>query len=432
MSGLTSPQPIIQAARATPGFSRRAVAVFAILALCFTICQFLRSALAVIAPDMMHESALGPREMGLITSSFFFAVAATQIPSGILFDRFGVRLVIAISLIAAVSGGLVFSYGHDFWAYTLGMLLLGVGTSPVFMGAIVLIGRWFSPQRFSTLSGLMMSLGYLGNLAATRPLAQLAAWIGWRDSMAIASGLLGLSALLIAMLVRDAPAGHAWSQRKPETLLQVMRGVREVLAQPIIVGLFAAAFIGYSTSYAIRGLWIGPYLADVRGLDALVRGNYLFVFAIMGTAGIFLTGWAAGRIGNPRPVVIGCALLAATCMLIVALTPQSPLELLIGVLAIFSLVSNFYPAVLTHGQAVFPEHLRGRSLTTVNFAVFAGVGITQVVTGFIIDAFPALPDGSHPERAYLWMFGYLAAVGGTGAALYALIAKFKSASSQRK
>jgi len=428
MSGPISPT----LAASPPSQRHQAAAIFVLLAFCFSMCQFLRSALAVIAPDMMRESSLDPGQMGLITSTFFFAVAITQIPAGILFDRYGVRVVIATALIAAVSGGLVFAYGHDFWAYALGMALMGFGTSPVFMGSIILVGRWFPPQRFATLSGLMMSVGYLGNLAATRPLAQLAAWIGWRDSMAIATLMLGLSGMLIGLLVREAPRGHAWSQRQPETLLQVVRGVREVLAQPIIAGLFAAAFIGYSTSFAVRGLWIGPYMADVRGLDALTRGDYLFLFAVMGTAGIFLTGYAAGKIGNPRPVVITCALVAASCMLAVALLPQAPLELLIFLLALFSLVANFYPAVLTHGQATFPERLRGRSLTTVNFAVFAGVGITQVVTGYIIDAFPALPDGSHPERAYLWMFGYLAVIGLCGAALYAKIAAYQRISIERK
>jgi len=151
MSGPISPT----LAASPPSQRHQAAAIFVLLAFCFSMCQFLRSALAVIAPDMMRESSLDPGQMGLITSTFFFAVAITQIPAGILFDRYGVRVVIATALIAAVSGGLVFAYGHDFWAYALGMALMGFGTSPVFMGSIILVGRWFPPQRFATLSGLM-------------------------------------------------------------------------------------------------------------------------------------------------------------------------------------------------------------------------------------------------------------------------------------
>jgi hypothetical protein len=56
--------------------------------------------------------------------------------------------------------------------------------------------------------------------------------------------------------------------------------------------------------------------------------------------------------------------------------------------------------------------------------VFAGVGITQVVTGYIIDAFPADAAGNHPEAAYRWMFAYLAALVAAGTTLYGIYGKF--------
>ena len=98
--------------------------------------------------------------------------------------------------------------------------------------------------------------------------------------------------------------------------------------------------------------------------------------------------------------------------------------------AAFSLLANFYPAVLAHGQSTFPDRLRGRALTTVNFAVFVGVGVTQVVTGFLINAFPADASGAHPEMAYRLMFAYLAVVVIAGAAIYAIYAKFKKPAPQ--
>jgi MFS family permease len=399
--------------------------IFAILAFCFMLCQFLRSAFAVVAPEMVREVPLTPGDLGLITSTFFFAVAITQIPSGMMFDRFGVRLTAGIALGLAVIGGFVFAYGHSFWEFVLGQALLGVGTSPVFMGSIVVIGRWWEPKRFAAMSATMMSLGYLGNLSATTPLAYAAELIGWRHSLAIVATGLALSTLLILAIVRDAPKGHAWWQpRKAETLRQVFGGVREVLRHPIIPGLFAAAFIGYSTSFAVRGLWVGPYMLEVHGLDAITRGNILFLFAALGTAGIFVSGQIAGKIGSPRPVVISFAAITAVTMVIMAALPNPSVPFFVVVISIFALLSNFYPAVLAHGQVTFPDRLRGRALTTVNFAVFVGVGITQVVTGFLINAFPANAQGAHPEEAYRLMYAWLAAVGAIGTVIYAIWAKF--------
>lgn len=399
--------------------------VFAILAFCFLLCQFLRSSLAVVAPEMVREVPLTPRDLGLITSTFFFAVAVTQIPAGMMFDRFGVRLTAGIALILAVIGGFVFSYGHSFWAFAIGQGLLGMGTSPVFMGSIVVIGRWWEPKRFAAMSATMMSIGYFGNLAATTPLAYAAELIGWRHSLAIVTGGLALSTVLILTIVRDAPRGHAWWQpRQPESFRAVLGGVREVLRHPIIPGLFAAAFIGYSTSFAVRGLWVGPYMLEVHGLDAITRGNILFLFAALGTAGIYISGQLAARLGTPRPVVLGFAGPTAVALITMAAVSGPSIPFFVAVASVFSLLANFYPAVLAHGQATFPDRLRGRALTTVNFAVFAGVGVTQVVTGFLINAFPADANGAHPEDAYRLMFAYLAVVVMAGAVIYAIYAKF--------
>lgn len=412
-------------AAAAGDLSRRGT-IFAILAFCFVLCQFLRSSLAVVAPEMVREVPLTPRDLGLITSTFFFAVAITQIPAGMMFDRFGVRLTAGIALVLAVIGGFVFAYGHSFWAFAIGQALLGLGTSPVFMGSIVVIGRWWEPKRFAAMSATMLSIGYLGNLAATTPLAYAAELIGWRHSLAIVTVGLGLSTVGILALVRDAPPGHDWWRpRQPESLRAVAGGVREVLRHPIIPGLFAAAFIGYSTSFAVRGLWVGPYMLEVHGLDAITRGNILFLFAALGTLGIFVSGQLAARLGTPRPVVIGFSAITAVTLLVMTLVPGPSVALFVVTVAAFSLLANFYPAVLAHGQATFPDRLRGRALTTVNFAVFVGVGVTQVATGFLINAFPADASGAHPELAYRLMFAYLGVVVVAGAVIYAIYAKFR-------
>ncbi len=403
--------------------------LFVILAGSFTLCQFLRSAFAVIAPDMAQEAALSARDLGLITSSFFFAVAAIQLPAGVLFDRYGVRYIAGITLAVGVLGGFIFANGQSFWLFVLGQALLGLGTGGLFMGSVVLIGRWWPPGRFAAVSGLLMSCGYSGNLLATTPLAWLSERIGWRWSLQIIVVLLALSAVAIVAVVRDAPPGHAWSRRKPESLLAIVRGLGEVLKNPVTPGLFAAAFIGYATTFAMRGLWLGPYMLDVHGIGAIARGNYLLLFSALGSLGIFLAGTLVGRLSSPRPMVIGCA--AVTVVTLVAMTLlRLPPELLFApILSIFALVSNFYPAVLAHAQAMYPERLRGRSLTTVNLAVFLGVGVTQVATGYIINAFadgpPGAAGGSHPEIAYRWMFAYLAATVAVGAIVYALRARFR-------
>ncbi|MGE0152229.1 MAG: MFS transporter [Reyranellaceae bacterium] len=402
---------------------RQRLLIFAVLLLAFTLCQFLRSSLAVVAPEMVQELGLTPRELGFITAIFFVAMAAMQIPAGMMFDRFGVRPITGTALVAAVAGGVIFSTGHELWQFLLGQFLFGIGMSPLFMGSIMVVARWWGAAKFATLSATMMAISYVGNIGATMPLAHAIEWVGWRYSMLGPSIILGVATALFFLVVRDAPPGHPWwGERRKESAREVFAGVLEALRHPVMPGLLAASFIGYAAGYAIRGLWIGPYMLDVFGLDAITRGDILFVSAIMGMVGLYVSGQLAGRF-NPRPVVMGFAGVAGVSLALLALVGDPGMTLFLIAFLAFSMVANFFPAVMGHAQMTFPERLRGRSLTLINFSCFVGVGITQVVTGYLIDSFPSDARGAHPEEAYRAMYAYLACLLAAGIAVYAVFGK---------
>ena len=155
--------------------------------------------------------------------------------------------------------------------------------------------------------------------------------------------------------------------------------------------------------------------------------DLLFAMAALGTVGIFLAGWFASRLGTPRPVVLGFAGISFSCMTTLALWSDIPTGALIAVLLVFGLFSNFFPAIIEHGRSLFDDRLRGRSLTSINVWVFVGVGITQPVSGFIMESYmPAgATAGALPEEAYRALFTYLAVLVLAGASAYALFARYR-------
>ena len=411
----------------SPAVRRGRVWLFAIAAACFILCQFTRSVTGVLGPTLRTEIGLSAEQLGTVTGAFFWGIALMQIPSGVLFDRYGPRLTGALTLFLGVVGGMLFVFGKSFEELTAGMFVLGLGTSAVFMGAIVLIARWWPPKRFATLSATMMSLGYVGNLSATEPFVWIMGWIGWRWGFSVAILGLLVSAVLMLFVVRDAPPGSDWTKREPEPLLSVIRGLGEIFRHPAMPGLIGAALIGYSTNFAIRGLWLGLYMVDIHGLGTSVTGRLLFAMAALGTIGIFLAGWISSRLGTPRPVVLIFAGISFSCMTTLALWSDIPTTALIVVLLIFGLFSNFFPAIIEHGRSLFDDRLRGRSLTSINVWVFVGVGVTQPVSGFIMESFmPAgATTGALPEEAYRALFTYLAVLVLAGVSAYALFARYR-------
>lgn len=411
----------------SPAVRRGRVWLFAIAAACFILCQFTRSVTGVLGPTLRTEIGLSAEQLGTVTGAFFWGIALMQIPSGVLFDRYGPRLTVALTLFLGVVGGMLFAFGKSFEELTAGMFVLGLGTSAVFMGAIVLIARWWPPKRFATLSATMMSLGYIGNLSATEPFVWIMGWIGWRWGFSVAIFGILVSAVLMLLVVRDAPPGSDWTKREPEPLLSVIRGLGEIFRHPAMPGLIGAALIGYSTNFAIRGLWLGLYMVDIHGLGTSVTGRLLFAMAALGTIGIFLAGWISSRLGTPRPVVLIFAGISFSCMTTLALWSSIPTTALIVVLLVFGLFSNFFPAIIEHGRSLFDDRLRGRSLTSINVWVFVGVGVTQPVSGFIMESFmPAgATTGALPEEAYRALFTYLAVLVLAGVSAYALFARYR-------
>ena len=103
-----------------------------------------------------------------------------QIPCGFFFDRFGPRCTVVGMLIIAAIGGALFTLAPNWPVLLTGRVLMGAGFGVMLIGSMVVISRWFPPDRFSTLTAMVLSIGLLGNLAATTPLGLGSQEIGWR------------------------------------------------------------------------------------------------------------------------------------------------------------------------------------------------------------------------------------------------------------
>ena len=143
---------------------------------------FLRSSFGVMAPDLAREMALTPAQLSLVASSFFFAYALMQVPTGMLLDRFGPRRTLATMLLSTMTGAGIFAAGQTPEMLTFGRILMGIGCAGIFTGAFYVMTLWLPPDRVVTQIGALNSFASFGNLCATAPLAFLIAWIGWRTS----------------------------------------------------------------------------------------------------------------------------------------------------------------------------------------------------------------------------------------------------------
>src|SRR5690606_12566833 len=156
--------------------------------------------------------------------------------------------------------------------------------------------------------------------------------------------------------VRDAPPGHPYHARQHETLGAALRNVAYVLREPRILGILVIGFVVYSSTIALRGLWAGPYLADVYGLGALERGNVLVAMSVALIVFIAVIGPLDRRVDSRKRVVIGAALAFAAASGILALVPELDIAAVVALLCLTTISAAANLHILAHGRALFPDH----------------------------------------------------------------------------
>lgn len=386
---------------------RGAVLLVGTLAAIYLVSQFLRNSVGVIAPDLAREIGMSAAEIGLLSSAFFFAFAAAQIPLGIALDRYGPKRCMLLCAAIAFLGTLAFAVATTPAGLVTARILMGLGSSCYLMAPLALYARRFPPERFTLLAGIQIGIGTVGTLFVTAPLAWASASIGWRATFLVVAGFVVAGALLVAFVVREDAADrtHAGQQ---ETLRESLRGVIEVVRMPSFGRIFLMNVISYSSYVLIVGLWGGPFLSDVYGYGLTARGDLLMLPAISHIVGVVVWGHVERYFGAYKPLVLAGALATAAALgLLAALGKPEPRTLAIW-LTVFGFLPAFLPVLIAHGRSFLPPHLVGRGMTLFNIGTMGGTFVVQLVSGALIDLFPA-QAGVYPLDAYRLVFAAQAA-----------------------
>lgn len=336
---------------------------------------------AVIAPDLIAETGIGPSALGMLTAIYFITFASFQLPLGVLLDRFGPRKVEAVLLLFASLGAFIFACADHLAGLVLGRAFIGLGVSACLMAAFKAYTLWFPKEKWPLINGLQMAAGGLGALAATSPVEAALQITDWRG---VFTGLALLTLITAAAVLFIVPEKGDLGGNK-ENLTSQIRGIREVFTSRIFWRLAPLTTASQAAFMSIQGLWAGPWLTHVGKLSRLEVAGVLFWVAVSMVAGFILLGSLAGRlskkgIGVGTTSVIGMTLFMGIQFLLL-LNPAGlifPLWLAFGFFGTSGVIA--YSAL----SQAFPVHLSGRVTTALNLLVFVAAFIGQWAIGAII------------------------------------------------
>jgi predicted MFS family arabinose efflux permease len=358
---------------------------------------------AVIAPDLVRDVGVDPASLGLLTSAYFLAFAAFQLPLGVLLDRYGARRVEAALLLFAAAGAFIFARAETLTGLMLGRALIGLGVSACLMAAFKAFTIWFPPERLPLANGIQMISGGIGALAATTPVELSLQLTDWRGVFLILSGVTVLAAICVFVFVPEKEGTQSG-----ETLREQLGGIRRVFTSRTFWTIAPWAVTAQAAYLSISGLWSGPWLRDMANYDRMAVANTLMGVSLAMIAGYFAFGALAERLArrNIQPMTVAVAgmliFIFVQCMLVLQWTALTlPLWVLFG---FFGTACILPYAVLSQS---FPRNLSGRANTGLNLLVFVAAFAAQWVIGLIIDLWPQTASGGYNATGYSTGFGLI-------------------------
>jgi MFS family permease len=381
----------------TPGFARITLPLAAINFLN----QGNRALVATIGPLLAIEFGLSASELGLLAACFFAAYAVAQLPIGVALDLHGPRRVQSTLALVAALGFVVSALAPGVWALALGRIICGLGLGAGLMAMLKANTQWYPKHRVAAVTGAGMFLAGMGGMAATVPVQWAMPMLGWRGIFVLLAVLSLAVSAWIHLAVPDRPHGAAVPQRR--SIAREIAEFGRIFTDRGFLRFLPAVMVLSALNFTFQGLWAGPWLRDVGGLEAGPRAAALLIYAAGLVSGNLVTGHAASftqsRGFSPMFVpYLGIAgVLAAQFALILAPAGFWPMA---GVWFLFSFCGSVGVAGYAAMGQGFPPELQGRVATAINFAMLVLVFILQTGIGAILDLWPRLPDGGWNPAGY--------------------------------
>jgi len=360
--------------------SKGGVAVFVTLSILYFFSIFHRVGTASIAGNLASDFNTDNSVLGLMSGMYFYSYAVAQIPVGIMLDKIGSRKTLTVLGLVASLGNLLFSLSPSVPVLALGRGLIGFGVGGFYVAALKALAVNYDPKRYATLTGVLTSVGHIGGIAATSPLALLTLALGWRESFLIIFFLMFLFVAVTWFVSKDK-----------DKLVTSKRSIREDLGKIFssrqLLKIVPIPFFVYGCYVSFQGLWAGPFLMNVYGMNNATASIFFMLIGIGFMVAFPLAGILSDKISRKKPVLLAGLILSLLFWLVMAifggvLNSNQLITLLVFLGVSYGITCIF----LTIPVTLFPLEISGSAIASLNIFNFIGGGFFQYLMGFIIDS----------------------------------------------
>ncbi len=345
-------------------------------------------ALPPLFPLLQAELGLGYAELGLLLTVFFGASSIAQMPVGIVVDRIGGPLVVALGLGLEGACFALMGFAQGYPALLVLATVAGLGHSVFHPADFAILSATITESRVGKAFSLHTSAGHLGTAVSPALVIFLAAFWGWRGALG-AVGVAGLAGMITILAMRGALTGDI-AARAADKAKSTSGGAAEgphglalFLSWPMLMMLVFFVCTAM-TSSVVRSFSVAA-LDEVHGTPMAEAAAALTAYLFASIAGVLFGGYLADRVTRQDlPIAIAFAITGAI-MILVALVAL-PAGLLLGLFLVAGfLQGSARPQRDMLVRARTTRRTLGRAYGYVSTGAAAGSAVAPILFGWILD-----------------------------------------------
>ena len=378
--------------------------VFGFAVFDYIVAVLQRSSLGVAgveATDRFHVSAALLSSLAVIQ---LIVYAGLQIPVGVILDRVGSRVLIAVGAGLMLVGQVTLALAPSIGIAILGRVLLGAGDAMTFISILRLLPNWFSGRRLPIVSQWLGTLGQLGQILSAVPLTLLLGAVSWTPTFLILASASGLGLVGVLLFVENGTTPITRTMPAVSgTPVSPLRHIRDALARPGTRLGFWSHYVTQSSGTMFALLWGFPFLSVALGYGP---SNASLILTLMVVAAIVvgpILGLLTARFPLRRSsIVLGIVAAMAVAWTIVLGWPGRPPVWSVILLVVVIAIGGPGALIgLDFARTFNPMRSLGSANGIVNVGGFLASFVMMFMIGIILDSYAhAIGVSAAPSGLY--------------------------------
>ena len=383
-----------------------------------------------VSQEALHNAfGISSVTFGYLLSAYSWTYAVFQLPSGLILDRFGVKLVGRIATLLWSVASFAAAIATGLTSFLGARLLLGVGEAPTFPANAKAIGYWFPTKERSLATATFDSASKFASAIGVPALGLLLLRFGWRWSFAATGFLSFFYFVLFYAFYRNPSDDRSLSEAErdfirdggaqPEDRVRAAKGapLGYLLRQRKIWGL-VLGFASYNYTFYLLLTWLPSYLSSAHHIDLLHSVLYTSVPWLFATfTDLLMGGWLVDKLiqrGRDQSFVRLAVLIGGTTLglaVLGAAYAQTATVALVWISLAIGGLSAAAPVAWSIPSLVAPRESVGTLGGILNFASQLSAIAAPIVTGYVVEI----------SHSFFWAFAAAAAFLIVGVAGYGFL-----------